>query len=100
MGRGGTGAGGVATTGGAGGAAGKGLPQNPQNLLPDGNDLWHFGHMTWGMTTGAAGAGRGGGAGAGERGAAGCDPACKAFPQRAHVGYDAGFMLPQEPHRM
>ncbi|MGD1158054.1 MAG: PE-PGRS family protein [Terriglobia bacterium] len=81
-------AGGVAAWGGA---AGKGVPQNPQNLLPAGNDLWHFGHITCG-TTGAA---EGRGAGAADAGAA-----CNGFPQRAHVGKDAGFIFPQEMHRM
>jgi len=46
-----TGLGGMAGPG-PGGAAiegavvGRGVPQYPQNLLPRGNDLWHFGHMT------------------------------------------------------
>ena len=58
---------------GAGGAgsgrqlAADGVPQYPQNLLPRGKDLWHFGHITWATAgaTGGAGVGAGGGAGAG-----------------------------------
>jgi len=52
--------------------------------------------MTWG-TAGGAGpreAGRGGMA------VAGGTSACCAFPQRAHVGAVAGFMLPQNGQRV
>ena len=83
-------------TRGGGAVAGRGVPQYPQNLLPTGNDLWHFGHITWGIAgppaprkavlAGAAGVG----------GA----PVAWGFPQRAQTGADAGFMLPQEAQRM
>ncbi len=78
---------GGATLGGA--VAGKGVPQYPQNLLPNGNDLLHFGHITWGAA-GARTAGVGGVGGAGPVG----------FPQRAQVVADAAFMPPQEAQRM
>lgn len=70
----GSGAGGGATTTGA--AVGRVVPQYPQNLLPSGNDLWHFGHITEG---GAAGPGP---RTAGVGGAGGADgaPACCGFP--------------------
>ena len=84
--------------------AGKGVPQYPQNLLPCGNDLWHLGHMTWG-TGAATGARRGGAGGAAARGGAGGAaaagaPAYCGFPQRAQVVAEAGFMAPQDAHRV
>lgn len=99
---GGGGATGRATGGGGdgitiwGGAVGRGVPQYPQNLLPSGKDLWHLGHITWGMAgaTWARSAGGDGGAGAGGA------PACCGRPQRPQLGADAGFMLPQDAQRM
>lgn len=44
----GLGSGGAGGGAAAGGPAGRWVPQYPQNLLPWGNDLWHFGHKTWG----------------------------------------------------
>lgn len=90
----GPGTGGVAATGG--GAAGRGVPQYPQNLLPAGNDLWHFGHKTWGTAVGTGA--RTGGAGASGR--TGDDPRFWGFPQRTQAGADAGFIAPQEAQRM
>jgi hypothetical protein len=89
----GCGTGGVAM---GGGAAGRGVPQYPQNLLPAGNDLWHFGHMTWGTAvgTGARCGGADGAAGTGD------DPRFWGFPQRTQAGADAGFIAPQEAQRM
>jgi len=89
----GTGAGGVTTWGGA---VGRGVPQYPQNLLPSGKDLWHFGHITWGMagTPWPRKAGADGFAGAGGA------PACCGRPQRPQVSADAGFMLPQDAQRV
>jgi hypothetical protein len=86
------------TGGGAiwGAVAGKGVPQYPQNLLPRGNDLWHFGHITWGMVCPPVLREAGGGGVTGAGGA----PACCGFPQRAQVGAVAGFMLPQDAQRM
>jgi len=88
----GTGSGGAAT---GGGAAGRGVPQYPQNLLPEGNDFWQFGHTTWGM---AETGGRIGGAGNSVE--AGCGPTFWGFPQRAQAGADAGFIAPQDAQRM
>jgi hypothetical protein len=59
---GGIGAGGVAASGGA---TGRGVPQYPQNLLPAGKDLWHFGHKTWGIAVGT-GVRKGGAGGSAE----------------------------------
>lgn len=89
--------GGVAAWRGGDATVGRGVPQKPQNLLPSGNALLHFGHMTWATTAGAVGTRSGCGGGVA---AAGWGPACKALPQRAHVGADAGFIFPQNPHRM
>jgi len=78
-----------------GGAAGRGVPQYPQNLLPTGNDLWHFGHKTWGTVawTGARKGGVGGSVGTC------CGPTFCGFPQRTQAGADAGFIAPQEAQR-
>ena len=57
--------------------------------------MWHFGHITWEMA-GAIGLRKADEGGA----AAGGAPACCGFPQRAQVGTDVGFMLPQEGQRM
>jgi hypothetical protein len=99
MGRGGAtgcGIGAGATIGGA--VAGRDVPQYPQNLLPKGNDLWHFGHMTWGTGPGT-GARKGGGA-VGMAGAGGGAPTLCGFPHRLQVSADAGFMAPQDAQRM
>ena len=68
------------------GAAGSEVPQNPQNLLPAGNVLWHFGHST----------GIDGGVGREAEGVA----AWRGFPHRAQVAALAGFSLPHVPHRI
>ena len=63
--------------------------------FPAGNDLWHFGQITWG-TAGRTGPRRlDAGGSCGRWGS----PCC-GFPQRAHVAADAGFMLPQDAQRM
>jgi len=99
------GGGGGTCTACAGTAVGSGVPQKPQNLLPNGNDLWHFGQATCG-TTGPAG-GRGatvvGASPMGPVGTGGWPPngaACSGFPHRLHAAAVAGFIFPHEGQRM
>jgi len=93
---------GVAACGGA--IVGKGVPQKPQNLLPMGKDLWHFGQDT------SAGGEAIGGCDTGTLGiatgpvvskAVSMTPdACKGLPQRAHASEVPGFIFPQDGHRI
>ncbi len=98
------GAGGVIGRAGGGGAAavaGNVVPQYPQNLLPCGKDLWHFGHMTWGTGTAPVGlaAGAAEGACGGGAGTAAAAPISCGFPQRTQTSAEAGFMAPHDAQR-
>ena len=78
--------------------AGRCVPQYPQNLLPTGNDLWHFGHRTWAIVEAPEPRSSGDEA-AGVTGVDGAAVFC-ALPQRRQLGAVAGFMLPQDGQRI
>ena len=83
------GGGGAAALGGAfGAAAGNGVPQNPQNLLPAGKLLWHFGQIT--CCNGCVAAGR-------EMGTV--SAVGSGFPHRAQVAEAAGLGVPHDGQR-
>jgi hypothetical protein len=84
---------------GAAAVAGSVVPQYPQNLLPCGKDLWHFGHITWGTGPAPAALAAGAEGGAGGAGTAVVAPKFCGLPQRTHACAEAGFMAPQDAQR-